>query len=249
MDNNNNLASVFEKYAAVVVFDTETTGLNAGECQIIELAAQRLTKAPDGSLVVSESMDALIKLPDGQRLPEKIVELTHITDEMLEAEGVKAETAAAQFVGMIQSRPVLLIAHNAQFDLDFTRALLWSCNREGLRTLEAADYLDSLTVYKDRAAYPHKLASAIEHYGLADKVQNSHRAIDDVAALAEVCKAMDAERDDLLNYVNLFGFNPKYGISGKSLEKVKYAPQQYANGLKAHSDTLPAIVWGCSFRG
>ena len=45
-------------------------------------------------------------------------------------------------------------------------------------------------------------------------MQNSHRAIDDVLALFEVLKAMDDEREDLGSYVNLFGYNPKYGVSG-----------------------------------
>ena len=110
----------------------------------------------------------------------------------------------------------------------------------GPEALKAADYLDSLTVYKDRRAYPHKLANAILTYKLEDKVQNSHRAIDDVAALFEVCKAMDAERSDLLNYVNVFGYNPKYGVSGKRIEKVAYWPQNFNKYMQAPSHTLPA---------
>ena len=113
--------------------------------------------------------------------------------------------------------------------------------QEGVtEALKAADYLDSLTVYKDRRAYPHKLANAILTYKLEDKVQNSHRAIDDVAALFEVCKAMDAERSDLLSYVNVFGYNPKYGVSGKRIEKVAYWPQNFNKYMQAPSYTLPA---------
>jgi DNA polymerase-3 subunit epsilon len=103
-----------------------------------------------------------------------------------------------------------------------------------------ADYLDSLTVYKDRRAYPHKLANAIVAYKLEDKVHNSHRAIDDVAALVEVCKAMDNERADLLTYVNVFGYNPKYGVSGRRIAGVTYWPQQFNNFMQAPSFTLPA---------
>ena len=77
-------------------------------------------------------------------------------------------------------------------------------------------------------------------YKLEDKVQNSHRAIDDVAALFEVCKAMDAERSDLLSYVNVFGYNPKYGVSGKRIEKVAYWPQNFNKYMQAPSYTLPA---------
>lgn len=239
----NNLREVFQKYAAVVFFDTETTGLDAESCQIIELAAIRIEQTGHGTLRVANSADVFIKLPDGQRIPEKIVELTGITDETLEAEGVTEADAAAIFTDLIRNDkgPVLLVAHNAQFDLLFVRAMLWRHAGDGEEMLEAADYLDSLTVYKDRRAYPHKLANAIVAYKLEDKVQNSHRAIDDVAALFEVCKAMDNERADLLSYVNVFGYNPKYGVSGYRLEGVSYWPQRFNKFMQSPSYTLPAL--------
>lgn len=239
----NNLREVFQKYAAVVFFDTETTGLDAESCQIIELAAIRIEQTDHGTLRMANSADVFIKLPDGQQIPEKIVELTGITDETLEAEGVSEADAAAIFTDMIRNDkgPVLLVAHNAQFDLLFVRAMLWRHTGDGEEMLEAADYLDSLTVYKDRRAYPHKLANAIVAYKLEDKVQNSHRAIDDVAALFEVCKAMDNERADLLSYVNVFGYNPKYGVSGHRLEGVSYWPQRFNKFMQSPSYTLPAL--------
>lgn len=235
---------LFSEYSALVFFDTETNGLDPSSCQIIELAAQRIERAPDGSLTVTASMDDLIQLRPDEKLPEKITQLTHITDEMLQKAGVSCADAAERFTGVIgvTDKPVLLIAHNAQFDLQFTKMLLWSCCPAGLKALEAADYLDSLTVYKDRRAYPHRLTNAIEDYGLSGKVQNSHRAIDDVAALVEVCKAMAAERDDLNAYVNIFGYNPKYGISGKPVDGVTYWPQYYSDKMRGASEILPEIV-------
>ena len=239
----NNLREVFQKYAAVVFFDTETTGLDAESCQIIELAAIRIEQTDHGTLRMANSADVFIKLPNGQQIPEKIVELTGITDETLEAEGVTEADAAAIFTDLIRNDkgPVLLVAHNAQFDLLFVRAMLWRHTGDSEEMLEAADYLDSLTVYKDRRAYPHKLANAIVASKLEDKVQNSHRAIDDVAALFEVCKAMDNERADLLSYVNVFGYNPKYGVSGHRLEGVSYWPQRFNKFMQSPSYTLPAL--------
>lgn len=238
-----NLREVFQKYAAVVFFDTETTGLEADGCQIIELAAIRIEQTAHGTLRMAASNDIFIKLPEGQRIPEKIVELTGITDEQLKAEGVTEEKAAAIFTDMIRNDkgPVLLVAHNAQFDLLFIRAMLWRHKGDGEEMFEATDYLDSLTVYKDRRAFPHKLANAIVAYQLEGKAQNSHRAIDDVAALFEVCKAMDSERADLLSYVNLFGYNPKYGVSGHHIDGVDYWPQRFNNYMQAPAYTLPAL--------
>ena len=84
-----------------------------------------------------------------------------------------------------------------------------------------------LTVYKDRHSYPHKLCNAIEVYGLSDKVVNSHRAVDDVLATVEVMKAMELEKADLEQYINLFGYNPKYGVDGKPIGSVTYKPQKF----------------------
>lgn len=235
-----NLREVFQKYKGVVFFDTETTGLDAKNCQIIELAAIRIEQTDHSTFRVADSADVFIKLPEGQKIPEKIKELTGITDEMLEAEGITESEAAARFTDMIRGLPTLLVAHNAQFDLLFIREMLQRHTGDGKKLLEAADYLDSLTVYKDRRAYPHKLANAIVAYKLEDKVKNSHRAIDDVAALFEVCKAMDAERPDLLSYVNVFGYNPKYGVSGERLPRVSYWPQSFNNYMQAPNYTLPA---------
>lgn len=82
------LRDIFRKYKAVVFFDTETTGLDAETCRIIELAAIRIEQGSDGLLRVAASVDMLVKLPEGQKLPEQITELTGITDAMLEAEGI-----------------------------------------------------------------------------------------------------------------------------------------------------------------
>ena len=127
-----------------------------------------------------------------------------------------------------------MIAHNAQFDACFLRELL-----RGVK-VERPDWLDSLTVYKDRRPYPHKLANAILAYDLGDKVQNSHRAIDDVLALLDVLKAMDEERDDLATYVNLFGYNQKYGVSGRRITGVRYEPQGFIKTMTRPEQTLPA---------
>lgn len=110
------MKEVFKKYAAVVFFDTETTGLDAKTCQIIELAAIRIEQTEHGTLRMANHADIFVKLPEGQQIPEKIVELTGITDETLEAEGVTEAEAAAIFTDMIRNDkgPVLLVAHNAQ---------------------------------------------------------------------------------------------------------------------------------------
>lgn len=231
-----NLSTLFDRYKALVVFDTETSGLDFDNDQIIELAALRVERTNTGALRIAGKMDTFIKLPEGEMLPENIVNLTGITDELLQAEGVQPTKAASQIAKLMQNGPTLMIAHNAQFDACFLRCLLRG------QKVGRIDWLDSLTVYKDRRAYPHKLANAIIAYDLADKVQNSHRAIDDVLALFEVLKAMDDEREDLGTYVNLFGYNPKYGVSGRRIVGVRYEPQSFNKSMTRPEQTLPARV-------
>lgn len=172
-----NLSTLFDRYKALVVFDTETSGLDFDNDQIIELAALRVERTATGGLRIAGKMDTFIKLPEGETLPENIVSLTGITDERLQTEGVQPVKAAGQIAKLMQNGPTLMIAHNAQFDACFLRGLLRG------QKVGRIDWLDSLTVYKDRRAYPHKLANAIIAYDLTGKVQNSHRAIDDVLAL------------------------------------------------------------------
>ena len=82
-----------------------------------------------------------------------------------------------------------------------------------------------MTVYKDRRDYPHRLANAVETYGVAG--ENSHRALDDVRATLGVLSAMEAERPDLAEYINLFGYDPRYGPPRPKIASVRYEPQPY----------------------
>ena len=148
-----------------------------------------------------------------------------------------ADAAADEITELMQADVILMCAHNAHFDAGFLRKLLI-----GRHFGRCIDWLDSLTVFKDRRAYPHKLQNAITAYGLDKKVQNSHRAIDDVLALFEVVKAMDEERDDLTTYINLFGYNPRYGVSGRQVRGVTYAAQPFNNDMVAPDMTLPSVI-------
>ena len=74
-----NLSSLLDRYKALVIFDTETSGLNPGDDQIIELAALRVERTTAGALRIAGKMDTFIKLPEGEQLPENIVTLTGIT--------------------------------------------------------------------------------------------------------------------------------------------------------------------------
>ena len=215
------MEKLWEQFDRLVIFDTETTGIEFGKDRIIELGAVSLEGGEE-----MDCMDDLIRLPEGQRLPPFITDLTGITDEQLLVEGVEQSVAVEDFCRLLEGaeRP-LLVAYNAQFDLNFLYHFLRPYNRVGV--LRAPRFLDALTVYKDRRDYPHKLHNAIDAYGLNDVAVNSHRAVDDARATVLLLEAMAGEKDDLERYIDLFGTHPKYGMNGRKIASVTYRPQPY----------------------
>ena len=215
--------SLFAQYNRLVLFDTETTGLLFSRDEIIEFAAVVVERV-GGEVKVAQEYDELIALSPGGFVPPKIEQLTGISTQDLRERGLPKTRVARDIAEMIRG-DTLLLAYNAHFDLSF---LFYFLLRHGdPAILKGKDKLDLLTVYKDRKPFPHKLCNAIESYGLTGKVVNSHRAVDDVLATVAVMEEMEKERDDLLRYVNLFGYNPKYGIDGKPIGSVTYKPQKY----------------------
>lgn len=81
----------------MVVFDTETTGIDFGRDRIIEIGAVSLEGGAE-----TGGMDLFVRLPEGRRLDPFITKLTGITEERLEAEGVGDEEAARSFVELLE---------------------------------------------------------------------------------------------------------------------------------------------------
>jgi len=215
------MEKLWKQFDRIVIFDTETTGIEFGKDRIIELGAVSLENGKE-----IDCMDDLIRLPEVQCLPPFITDLTGITNEQLAEDGVEQETAVMDFCRLLEgAEQPLLVAYNAQFDLNFLYHFLWPYNKVGV--LRAPRFLDALTVYKDRRDYPHKLHNAIDAYALGDKAVNSHRAVDDARATVLLLEAMAAEKDDLERYIDLFGVHPKYGMNGRKIASVTYRKQPY----------------------
>lgn len=212
----------------IIFFDTETTGLDCSCCKIIELA---MLTVEDGT--VTERYDKFINV--GEALPLNIIKLTGITNEMLRNDGVGEEVVARDLMERL-TEDTLMIAHNAQFDLSFIYFLLKRhFPLEADEIVSNVNWLDTLSVLKDRKKYPHKLIDAVRHYEIEEV--NFHRAIDDTEALFEVARAMKYERDDLKEYINVFGYNPKYGPGRFRFPFIKYKKQAF-HYTKVSSDRI-----------
>lgn len=121
-----------DKIHTVVFLDTETTGLDQGKDKIIELGMVKATYSKNRNILLSvdkyydEFEDP--KLP----IPEKIKELTGITDDMVH-DRCFDDASVANFL----SGNPLIIAHNAVFDRPFFD--------KRFPTLSNCNWADSLT--------------------------------------------------------------------------------------------------------
>lgn len=214
----------------VIYFDTETTGLDCRSNQIIELA---MLTVIDGK--IEERYDKFVNI--GRALPPNIIRLTGITNQILRDEGASEQIVAEDLKKKL-TPGTIMIAHNCQFDLSFIYFLLerhYPGEAKGI--LGKLDWIDTYTVLKDRKKYPHKLMDAVDYYGI-EKV-NFHRAIDDTEALYKVTQALRDERDDLKEYRNYFGYNPKYGVGGIIFKFIEYKPQFFNKKMVSPDRILP----------
>ncbi|MBQ0125186.1 MAG: PHP domain-containing protein, partial [Clostridiales bacterium] len=165
-----------------VVFDIETTGLSALSCKITEIGAVRVKN--------DEVLEIFSTFVDPEtHIPEKITELTGITDEMV-AGAPKTEEAVRDFLNFAGGRT--LIAHNAQFDTSFIRK---ACDDYGIPFTN--DFLDTVSIshYVNPDLKKHKLDILAEYYNLGDF--GHHRAYNDAEMTAKIFYRMiDKLRDE-----------------------------------------------------
>ncbi|MCU0105395.1 3'-5' exonuclease [Acholeplasma vituli] len=214
-----------EKYEHILVFDFETTGLSAKTDNVIEIGAVLLKRDPILMQYRQES-ELSVLIRQDRPLPDKIVEITHITDEMLLREGIEESEAFEKLKAMVRPN-TLLVAYNIAFDYGFLKAL-YRKYEDPFYSIEE-DLLDVMAVFKDRHPFPHRLDNLVQTYQIIHK--NTHRAIDDVKATLLGLTAMIKERDTIDQYINVVGYNPKYPPASALNGKVRMVPQ-YGNRLE-----------------
>lgn len=154
-----------------VVFDIETTGLEADRDRITEIGA---VKIENGTITATFSTF----VNPGVNIPEFITKLTGITDEMV-AEAPEITQALESFMEFSGNLPV--IAHNASFDTGFikynARKSCISFKNTIIDTLQM-----SRSLFPDLGKY--KLNLVAKHLGI--KLENHHRAVNDADATARI---------------------------------------------------------------
>ena len=173
-----NPANIPLNRAKYVVLDLETTGLNCVYNRIIEFGAVRVENG-----IVTESMDILIN-PECP-LPKKIVEITNITDKMLEKQPTISE-ALPKIIDFIGD--AILVTHNADFDFSFLQHALKRCGFEQLKN-PVIDTL-SLSRYLFPESKSHRLGSLCRNMDVVYDEDSAHRADYDARVLNDVWMPM-----------------------------------------------------------
>ena len=159
----------------IVVFDIETTGLSVLACGITEIGA---VKIKDGRVI-----DRFNTFVNPERpIPEEVVKLTGITDEMVKDAPCVGD-AIKKFFEFTGND--LLIAHNANFDTGFIRHY---AQLNGMKFENP--YVDTVAISRfiNNDIKNHKLDTLADYFHLGDF--NHHRACDDAEMLAHIYFAM-----------------------------------------------------------
>lgn len=198
----------------IIAIDVETTGISPEKERIIEIGAFR----PE----TGEVFRTLIQ--PGRPLPEKITELTGITDDMLVGAPEEAEAIRALLDFMAED--TILLGHNISFDHSFLVQAIRRCGFEepqfyGIDTLKLSRVLCPELPNK-------KLETMVAHFGLTN--ERAHRAFEDARVTVELyqcLKAMNKEPE-------LFVPVPMY-FKAKKTEPMTQKQRSFLNAiLKYH---------------
>ena len=154
-----------------VILDIETTGLNSGTDEIIELGMLKFSFSSDGRVFKVVDEFETFREPC-MPIPAEVTELTGITPEMVVGKAIDADK-----VSTFLDDVVLVIAHEARFDRPFCEALFpvfatkyWACS-------------NSEVDWRARGHRGTKLTYLLNDFGY---FYEGHRALDDCHAVLEV---------------------------------------------------------------
>ena len=148
-----------------VIFDTETTGFNAGGAdQMIEIGAVKM--------LGEEVLDKFDELIDPKRhIPDKITALTNISDDMVAGHDDE-ETVTKKFLKWAGDLP--MVAHNAKFDISFIEMAMKKYNLGEFKNT-VVDTLE-LSRALDQGFARHSLSVLVKRYNVPWDEDAHHRA-------------------------------------------------------------------------
>lgn len=153
-----------------VVLDLETTGFAPPAAKVTEVAMISITG--------NSTEDFQTLVDPGVPIPEKIIELTGISDEMVRGKPTMREVMPI-ISGTLQGS--VFVAHNVPFDWSFI-SHAW---REYYQVPLQMPSLCTLRLSRALLRLPgNKLCNVAEHFGV--KLNDAHRAMGDTLALKQI---------------------------------------------------------------
>jgi DNA polymerase III subunit epsilon len=154
-----------------ILLDVETTGLDTGSDEAVELGMVKFSYHPDGT--VAAVLDRFSSLNEPSRtIPEEAIKLHGITNEMAAGHKIDVDAVAA-----FASDAAIIIAHNAAFDRKFAERYWpifatkpWACSVSQIK-------------WRAHGFEGSRLGYLLNGIGLFHR---SHRAVDDCHALLEI---------------------------------------------------------------
>jgi DNA polymerase-3 subunit epsilon len=154
-----------------IILDVETTGLDHGKDEIIELGMVKFDYLPDGRIAGLRDIFTSFNEPSGL-IPPEVTALTGITADMVAGHRID-EAAVSSFV----AKAVIVIAHNAGFDRKFAERYwpdfegnAWGCSATEVEWRKHGFEGSRLGYLLNGAGFFH----------------HAHRAVDDCHALLEI---------------------------------------------------------------
>ncbi|MCR4797650.1 MAG: PolC-type DNA polymerase III [Lachnospiraceae bacterium] len=154
-----------------VVFDLETTGLNAKKCKIIEIGAVRFE---NGRITERFSEFVNPRIP----IPFEITKLTGITDDMVR-DAQEISDVLPRFFEF--SKGAVMVAHNADFDCNVIKSQCLMLSLDWKFT-----YLDTVSLSQFLLPHLKKYKLDVVAKDLNVSLENHHRAVDDAECTAYI---------------------------------------------------------------
>lgn len=170
-----------------VVVDIETTGFSSSVNEIIEIGAIRVLNNE-----VIDSYHVLIKIDN--EIPQNIVNLTGITDDLLKEKGILINEAISSFINFVGEN--IVVGHNINFDINF---LYDNCIKYTGKPFKN-DFIDTMRIAKNfvKDTYNHKLTTLAKKFEI--HYDNHHRALNDVMITNELYKKLKFLKE---NYIEI----------------------------------------------
>jgi DNA polymerase-3 subunit epsilon len=170
-----------------IVLDLETTGFSPLRHEIIEIAAVKISLDSDAC----QFFQTLVQ--PSRKVPPQITSITGITQQMLNADGIKLKDALIRLIDFVEDLPI--VTYNAEFDMGFIHNAARTCGVNVTNRYACA-------LKRARQAYPdlpnHKLAYLSQMMNLSD--EQHHRALSDCHRTVHVFLASTIELNQKIRW-------------------------------------------------